>query len=553
MAVSHLIVLASLLTSALCAVMPEDCTNLERTYPIPNAFRIQDGSSLTSCAVRGQQCCGQSIIDLFNSALGNALGGDTLDLVSGFDGAQVAIDRLRNEIDDILLDITQNNIRPLLLSPISSPNADFIAAIGVAMSDISDALNGSAAVNLTNTFFNYFSAVSNSYFDEVVDAVSVSGISLGLNSQQTDCGVQAVFNNVYTNTDQIAELIELFHNISRAVGLIQRLPNLFHRLLASVRSFAFSETCLDVFSANFLCPLCSGQPLMCPGRCVEIVAGCISPLNQAVSQLDTSLRLTLSILKSLAGAQDAATETVDIRRIPILYDSIVANFEDTDFTSIDFATQLLTSCGVNISTLPPPTIPGKRSVPEVHNMRRKRAFTLPDVGINETIFNGLEQYFTALEGNELSSGIAEFCSPDFSINVFTLQIRVTAPNGMCSYGVGNVGTYISSFTGRDISDQVYDNPAGQYDYSSLIDQAMDQTYILTELFTDNNIPQSVFSTFLPDEMLPSTQFLTEEAPEDPNNNGTPSPGGGGGGSAESIILSKSLILLLAFIMATLLL
>ena len=57
------------------------------------------GSSLTSCAVRGQQCCGQSIIDLFNSALGNALGGDTLDLVSGFDGAQVAIDRLRNEID----------------------------------------------------------------------------------------------------------------------------------------------------------------------------------------------------------------------------------------------------------------------------------------------------------------------------------------------------------------------------------------------------------------------------------------------------------------------
>ena len=150
-------------------------------------------------------------------------------------------------------------------------------------------------------------------------------------------------------------------------------------------------------------------------------------------------------------------------------------------------------------------------------------------------------------------GIAEFCSPDFSINVFTLQIRVTAPNGMCSYGVGNVGTYISSFTGRDISDQVYDNPAGQYDYSSLIDQAMDQTYILTELFTDNNIPQAVFSTFLPDEMLPSTQFLTEEAPEDPNNNGTPSPGGGGGGSAESIILSKSLILLLAFIMATLLL
>ena len=140
-----------------------------------------------------------------------------------------------------MLDITQNNIRPLLLSPVSSPNADFIAAIGVAMSDISDALNGSAAVNLTNTFFNYFSAVSNSYFDEVVDAVSVSGISLGLNSQQTDCGVQAVFNNVYTNTDQIAELIELFHNISRAVGLIQRV---------SVKLIVW------YFSIFYSCPTC---------------------------------------------------------------------------------------------------------------------------------------------------------------------------------------------------------------------------------------------------------------------------------------------------------
>jgi len=122
---------------------------------------------------------------------------------------------------DILLDITQNNIRPLLLSPVSSPDAGFLTAVTTAMTDISNALNGSC-VNLTNTFFNYFTAVSNSYFDEVVDAVSINGISLGLNSQQTNCGVQAVFRQVYTNTDQIAELIELFHNISRVVGLIQR-------------------------------------------------------------------------------------------------------------------------------------------------------------------------------------------------------------------------------------------------------------------------------------------------------------------------------------------
>ena len=47
-----------------------------------------------------------------------------------------------------------------------------------------------------------------------------------------------------------------------------------------------------------------------------------------------------AIITSLAGAQEAATETVSIRRIPRLYDSIVANFEDVDFANIDFATQV---------------------------------------------------------------------------------------------------------------------------------------------------------------------------------------------------------------------
>jgi len=40
-----------------------------------------------------------------------------------------------------------------------------------------------------------------------------------------------------------------------------------------------------------------------------------------------------------------------------------------------------------------------------YHMRHKRAFTLPDVSINETLFDELEQYFTALGGDELSSGM----------------------------------------------------------------------------------------------------------------------------------------------------
>ena len=50
---------------------------------------------------------------------------------------------------------------------------------------------------------------------------------------------------------------------------------------------------MDVFSSNFLCPLCRNQPLMCPGRCKEIITGCASPLNQAIVQLDASFRLIL--------------------------------------------------------------------------------------------------------------------------------------------------------------------------------------------------------------------------------------------------------------------
>jgi len=35
---------------------------------------------------------------------------------------------------------------------------------------------------------------------------------------------------------------------------------------------------------------------MCPGRCAEIVTGCVSPLNQAIVQLDTSINLVLCML-----------------------------------------------------------------------------------------------------------------------------------------------------------------------------------------------------------------------------------------------------------------
>ena len=100
----------------------------------------------------------------------------------------------------------------------------------------------------------------------------------------------------------------------------------------------------------------------------------------------------------------------------------------------------------------------------------------------------------------------KICSPEFNIPVSGFNFKVTAENGMCSYGVGNVGTYNSTFTKRDVIDQVHDNPAGQFDYDELIGQAKEQTYVLTSLFSTTDIPEAVFSVFVPNEIIPTTIF-----------------------------------------------
>ena len=107
-----------------------------------------------------------------------------------------------------------------------------------------------------------------------------------------------------------------------------------------------------------------------------------------------------------------------------------------------------------------------------------------------------------------------FCSPDFIVEFLGLKFPVTQANGMCSYGVCNVGYYNSTFEKKDIADQCF-NPAGQFDYDQLINQAKNQTYVITELFSTTEIPKSVFSVYLPKETFPTTKFLYAPAPSKP--------------------------------------
>ena len=88
-------------------------------------------------------------------------------------------------------------------------------------------MNGSN-VNLTRTLFDYFLAVSRVYFDQALDAINSSQTTVNVDVNQTQCGVQAIFNQIYTNADAAAELIELFQNISQGIRIIKQVHMYFH-------------------------------------------------------------------------------------------------------------------------------------------------------------------------------------------------------------------------------------------------------------------------------------------------------------------------------------
>ena len=112
------------------------------------------------------------------------------------------------------------------------------------------------------------------------------------------------------------------------------------------------------------------------------------------------------------------------------------------------------------------------------------------------------------------------CDPTFSQQFLSYTFKTTSANGNCSFGLGNVGIYNSTFMEEDIAYQAFNNPAGQYNYTQLHNQAEMQTYIITELFNDPDISSSMFNIFLPNEAIPTTDFLSAPAPDGPIITGT---------------------------------
>ena len=119
---------------------------------------------------------------------------------------------------DIVRDVIEDVLRPLLLSVVSSPSSSFITAVNSVIDDVNIVLNGKHR-DLKVAIANYFKAVTLYYLDDVLDNLPF-GITLSRNKKE--CASRVLFNHIYDNTESAAELIDLFQNISVAVGVIKQ-------------------------------------------------------------------------------------------------------------------------------------------------------------------------------------------------------------------------------------------------------------------------------------------------------------------------------------------
>ena len=61
-------------------------------------------------------------------------------------------------------------------------------------------------------------------------------------------------------------------------------------VLTALENFNASYTCTNVWTQQYGCPRCAGQtPLLCQGRCNEVLIGCMSSLQQMIAQLNVLL------------------------------------------------------------------------------------------------------------------------------------------------------------------------------------------------------------------------------------------------------------------------
>ena len=119
---------------------------------------------------------------------------------------------------EIITDIIDDVLKPLLLSTVKSPPSSFINTVNSVINDINTVLDGKR-VDLKVSIANYFKAVALFYVDDVLDLLPWT---IRLSSRQKECASTLVFNHIYDNTESAAKLIDLMQNISVAVAVIKQ-------------------------------------------------------------------------------------------------------------------------------------------------------------------------------------------------------------------------------------------------------------------------------------------------------------------------------------------
>ena len=81
--------------------------------------------------------------------------------------------------------------------------------------------------------------------NETVDSF---GLPITLSADQTDCGVCATYDYIYTNTNAAAELVDLLHNISQVISILNQVASwlIMH---IQPRVYSYLLICLHIHMA----------------------------------------------------------------------------------------------------------------------------------------------------------------------------------------------------------------------------------------------------------------------------------------------------------------
>ena len=78
----------------------------------------------------------------------------------------------------------------------------------------------------------------------------------------------------------------------------------------------------------------------------------------------------------------------------------------------------------------------------------------------------------------------------------------------CTIGIGNVGSYLTSFDCPEIIDQI-NNPSGSFNVSQLLQQARQFPYVVTDIMLNRSDIMMLYNAVLPGRPVPDISFLYE--------------------------------------------